>query len=58
MRRFLAEIIICFLLTTILHAAQKDKILVIINSQIYSVLQLEISRYANDISSEYTVEPI
>ena len=55
MRRFLAEIILCFLLTTILHAAQKDKILVIVNSQIYSGLQFEIGRYADDISSDYTV---
>jgi uncharacterized protein (TIGR02145 family) len=35
--------------------AQEEKILVIVNSQIYSGLQSEISRYINDISSDYSV---
>jgi uncharacterized protein (TIGR02145 family) len=36
--------------------AQSDKILVIVNSDIYSNLQTEIDRYVNDIATAYTVD--
>jgi hypothetical protein len=56
MKKIVLIITFYFLVFCLVAKAQEQKVLVIINSSIYSDLQSEVLRYVNDISREYKAE--